>query len=391
MKQINPILWELNLIRRGLTDMQYPIAILCSSSAWGGLELNVLRLARWLRAAGRDVLLIGKAETRLAEEAKKHGVDFHAIRPGSRYFDYASVKSMRDVAEAQGVGALIVNTNADLFRAVLTKILMHSRLKLAYVQHMQIGHAKRDLYHTWLYKKLDVWISPLPGLGRQVLQLTRLRPDKLRVVPLGIELENFTPRRMNAQTARHELNLPQDAIIAGVIGRLDPQKNQAMLLRAAAQLIHEGLPLKLLIVGANTLDNRSDYQRELEALCDELQITDAVHFRPFMQDPAGAFAALDMFVLTSEKETYGMVTIEAMAAGLPVIATRSGGTPELVDDGQTGILFEPHSDDQLRAALRTLVKNAHLRRQYGNAGRKKAMARFSHRQQIAGMLRAIEA
>jgi D-inositol-3-phosphate glycosyltransferase len=146
-----------------------------------------------------------------------------------------------------------------------------------------------------------------------------------------------------------------------------------------------------LIVGANTLDNRSDYQRELEALCDELQIADSVYFRPFMQDPASAFAALDMFVLTSEKETYGMVTIEAMAAGLPVIATRSGGTPELVDDGQTGILFEPHCDEQLRAALRTLIVNSSLREQYGSAGRKKARARFSHRQQIAGMLRAIEA
>jgi D-inositol-3-phosphate glycosyltransferase len=220
--------------------MQAPIAILCSSSAWGGLEINVLRLARWLQAAGKKVLLIGKGETRLAEEAKKHGVDFHEIRPTSRYFDYASVKSMRDLAEAQGVGALIVNTNADLFRAVLTKIFTHTPLKLAYVQHMQIGHAKRDFYHTWLYKKLDVWISPLAGLGRQVLQLTRLKPHKLRVVPLGIELEHFEARRLNVQTARRELNLPQHAIIAGVIGRLDPQKNQAMLLRAAAQLIHEG-------------------------------------------------------------------------------------------------------------------------------------------------------
>ncbi len=370
--------------------MHTPIAILCSSSAWGGLELNVLRLARWLASSGQKVLLIGKAETRLAAEAEKYGVDFHAISPTSRYFDYSSVKTMRMLTEAQGVGALIVNTNADLFRAVLTKIFSGKPLKLAYVQHMQLGHAKRDLYHTWLYKKLDVWISPLAGLGRQVLQLTRLRPDKVRVVPLGIELKQFEARALNSKSARTALNLPADALIAGVIGRLDPQKNQAILLRAAAQLIHEGLPLKILIVGANTLDNSSDYQRELEELCDELQITDSVYFRPFMQDPSAAFAALDIFVMTSEKETYGMVTIEAMAAGLPVIATRSGGTPELVDDGQTGILFEPHSDDQLRGALRTLASNPGLRQRLGTAGRQKAQARFSHLQQVTGMLNALE-
>lgn len=370
--------------------MQSPIAILCSSSAWGGLELNVLRLAQWLKAAGKEVLLIGKAETPLATEAQKNGVDFHAIRPTSRYFDYSSVKTMRTLAEAQGVGALIVNTNADLFRAVLTKIFTHTPLKLAYLQHMQIGHAKRDLYHTWLYKKLDAWISPLSGLAKQVLQLTRMAPEKLHVVPFGIELQQFKRHMPDKLKARHALRLPQDAIIAGIIGRLDPQKNQAMLLRAAAQLIHEALPLKILIVGANTLDNKTDYQRELETLCEELQITDSVYFRPFMQDPGVAYAALDIFVLTSEKETYGMVTIEAMAAGLPVLATRSGGTPELVDDGQTGILFEPHNDEGLRTSLRVLVQNAELRQVLGNAGRNKATLRFSHDQQIAGVLRAIE-
>jgi|JI10StandDraft_1071094.scaffolds.fasta_scaffold32763_6 D-inositol-3-phosphate glycosyltransferase len=376
---------------RGHTVMQTPIAILCSSSAWGGLELNVLRLARWLKAAGKEVLLIGKAETPLAVEAERNGVDFHAIRPTSRYFDYASVKKMRALAEAQGVGALIVNTNADLFRAVMTKVFTHTPLKVAYLQHMQIGQAKRDLYHTWLYKKLDAWISPLAGLAKQVLQLTRLAPEKMHVVPLGIELRQFERHTTDRSEARRALGLPQDTLIAGIVGRLDPQKNQAMLLRAAAQLIHEGLPLKILIVGANTLDNKSDYQRELEILCAELQISESVFFRPFMQDPGLAYAALDVFVLTSEKETYGMVTIEAMAAGLPVLATRSGGTPELVDDGQTGILFDPQNDEGLRTSLRLLIQDGELRARLGRAGQQKAALRFSHEQQIAGVLRAIDA
>jgi hypothetical protein len=79
-------------------------------------------------------------------------------------------------------------------------------------------------------------------------------------------------------------------------------------------------------VGANTLDNTDDYEAELHALADELGIANAVYFRPFQQDVRHAYAALDIFILASQAETFGMVTVEAMAAGLPVIATRSGGT-----------------------------------------------------------------
>lgn len=344
--------------------MQSPIAIVCSSAAWGGLEINVLRMARWLSETDRDVVLIGREATPLASHARKTGLDFLAIAPASRYFDFGAVRQMQSLAERRGVKALIVNTNKDLFRAVLTKLFSRNSLKLAYVQHMQLGVEKRDLYHTWLYRKLDAWITPLAA---------------------------FSKREQPPAHARETLGLPHDGVLFGVIGRLDPQKNQALLIRAAAPLIRAGMKIKLVIVGENTLDAQRNYSHELRALCSELGVGDSVYFLPFMEDPKTAYAALDAFVLTSDCETYGMVTIEAMAAGLPVIATRSGGTPELVDDGQTGILFEPGNDQGLKTAIGVLLQNPDLRRRMGAAGRRKAFARFSHEAQISGMLRAIGA
>lgn len=115
-----------------------------------------------------------------------------------------------------------------------------------------------------------------------------------------------------------------------------------------------------------------------------------MHFLPFRKDVNTAYAALDIFVLTSQAETYGMVTIEAMAAGLPVIATRSGGTPEVVRDKHAGLLFEPNNVNDLTATLRLLLDFPELRKRFGRKGRQDAIERFSHLIQVSQLTELIE-
>ncbi len=358
--------------------MPIPIAHFCSSAAAGGLELNVIRMTQWLREAGYPVTLIATPGSEIERRAKALQIPQPAAMPKGGKI---SIWHLSRILRAGNYHTLFVHTSKDLRRAVLARLIAFSNTRLVFVQHMQFGVKKKDPIHSWFYRRLSAWIAPLPYMVRQVASMTRIEKERIHEIPFAVELEKLTDKP-SQKSARLSLELPAEGIFAGVIGRFDRQKNQALLLRAAAPLINAGLPLQLLFVGANTLDNTEDYEAELRALAHELGIAQAVHFRPFQEDLRYALAALDIFVLTSNAETYGMVTIEAMASGLPVIATRSGGTPELVRDKHDGLLFEPENAEDLQHALRLLIDFPELRRRFGQAGAQEATERFSHREYV---------
>lgn len=353
--------------------------------ACGGLELNVLRIGEWLQSAGYPIVIFGEENSEVARRAAMAGLPFQHIFSKLKLLRPFAFLRLKLLVRRLKLRILVINTTRDITRAVMAKVLGGNRLKLLYLQHMQIGVDKKDLYHTWQYLHLDAWISPLPFLSRQVSTKTRMPRARVHEIPFGINLESFIEEKPEKAAARDLLGLPQNSIVAGVIGRLDPQKNQALLLHAAAPIIHAGVDLQILIVGTDTLDDDMQYGRELRELVLRLGISASVHFRPFRDDINMAYAALDIFTLTSQSESFGMVTIEAMAAGLPVIATRSGGTPELVDELSTGFLVDPADPTELETALRLLVEVPELRNNFGRAGRRKVIEKYSHLTQISDL------
>lgn len=359
--------------------MHVPIVTYCSSRAAGGLELNVVRMATWLHAAGYPVTVVAAPESEISRRTDKAHIPLIAATKGN---GQPSVLRLRRILREGNYHTLFVHTSKDLRRAVFARLLAFSNTRIVFVQHMQLGVKKKDPIHSWFFRRLAAWIAPLPYMVRQVAQMTRIDRHRIHEIPFGVELDSRVENKPCRTSARLRLGLPAAGVLAGVIGRFDRQKNQALLLRAAAPLVQADLPLQLLFVGANTLDNIADYEAELHALAGELGIAHAVHFLPFQEDVTDIYAALDIFVLTSNAETYGMVTVEAMAAGLPVIATRSGGTPELVRDKHDGLLFEPGNAEDLQNALRLLLDFPELRQRFGRAAAQDAAERFSHREYV---------
>ncbi len=366
------------------------IGLLCTSESRGGLELNVIRMARWLTEMGCVIVILGKPGTEIEYLSAKHALRFLPIDPGPKYFDLRAGWRLRRIIRGYNLKIILVNTTADIGRAVLGKIFSLGSAHVVYLQNMQIGIKKTDPFHSWLYNRLDAWISPLPFMADQVRRLTRLNRKKIFQFPLGIELDRFIENKPHQTEARWKLGLPHNSILAGVIGRIDRQKEQDLLLRAAARLIHNNYPLDILILGEATLHEADSYAQELKALSRSLDIENHVHFRPFIEDIETAHAALDIFVLPSRNETFGLVTVEAMAAGLPIIATRSGGTPEIISDHEEGLLITPGNVGELAAALKLLMRFPDLRQHFGKAARRKAVEFFSHAQQCFDMMALFE-
>jgi glycosyltransferase involved in cell wall biosynthesis len=164
---------------------------------------------------------------------------------------------------------------------------------------------------------------------------------------------------------RHELGAHDNQVLAGVIGRLDPRKGQQWLIRAAGMLAGGNPDLRFALVGAS----EEDYRAELERLVDELELGSAVKFTGHRPDSREVYAALDILVVPSFEEAFGLVAVEGMLSSLPVIASNSGALPEFVSDGVNGLLVELNDDAELAGAIERLADNLDLRISLGRSAR----------------------
>ena len=322
------------------------IGIICTSPGWGGLELNTLRLAGWLREAGWKVHLLTAGDRPIYQHAGEAPSSVQVFSEVGLPRKGGQLRIIHAWVRRYKIHVLFVPYNKDIAVASLYKRFYDREIGLVYQQHMQVGVRKRDLIHTLRYAMIDVWISPLQYLKEETLRLTRVREERIEVIPFGIEPELFLQSLWTRGQARESLGLPQDAYIIGVLGRLDPKKGQDLVVRALRQLCDRGdANYHVLLMGSTTINEGDAFSQRLHELVRECGLSDRVHFRSYEEDVMVFFRAIDLFAMPSHGETFGMVTVEAMAAGVPVIGTDKDGTREILGEGRYGYLFEKEDVD----------------------------------------------
>ena len=201
-------------------------------------------------------------------------------------------------------------------------------------------------------------------------------PDPI-LIPNGIPTDVFFPDREVRQRMRQELRVAPQTIVFIHVGRFAPVKNHEMLATAFAQLCSMGdCPVELWLVGDGELCETVRHQVRA------MGVGDCVRFLGRRSDIGDLLRAADVFVFPSRWEGNPLSVMEAMATGLPVIATAVGGVPELVEDGVSGILIPNEDRDALVAAMQLLVQQPDLRAQMGQAARCRAVERFDIRQTV---------
>lgn len=295
-----------------------------------------------------------------------------------RRADVWAVRKLYRQIKADPPQFLFIHHSRDISLGILLKTFFLPQLKVIYFQEMQIGVDKQDWLHTLQYRRLDAWIAPLPWLRENTLQKTKIDREKVHVVPLGIDLRRFYEIKQSQAEIREALKLPVHAPLIGIVGRYDPHKGQDYLIKAFSQLKPKGFAAHILLLGEETRGQEGSHLPYLKQLCKDLDLEDRVHFRPFLEEVEKAYHALDIFVMATPNETYGMVTIEAMSCGKPVVGSNAGGTREIVKDNETGLLFEPGNVDALAQALEHLLSNPELSKALGRQARQDAYERFNH-------------
>lgn len=317
------------------------IAFFITSTGWGGLEMNILKLAKLL-STNVEITLISTENASIIQKDINVFQDIFKLDKVKKYFDFKNAFLINKLLKQQEIKTILVFDNRDLDVIAIAKRLFFKDLKIIYQQHMQIGLNKKDPLHTWRYKAINFWVSPLNWLKVEVVKRTNYPSVRIKIIPLTLDTIAFSKPKYSKEQALKLLGINTKSTLIGIIGRISPKKGQLFVIQSLIELRKKGLAIELLVFGSPTINDPEcvDYFNEIDRLVRTENLTKIVHFQKFTDDTKMFYNAIDIFTLASESETFGMVTIEAMLSKLPIIATNSGGSPEILGEGKYGTLYQ---------------------------------------------------
>jgi len=333
------------------------IAFYCSSISWGGLEMNTLRYAKAFQSEGFQIQVYLVEGTTLFQHAMEMELPRFGVIRNKKYFDFKQARLLAMQFEKDNIDVILFRDNRDLDFLGWVKFFSSRKIKLVYHQAMQLGVSKKDFLHTLRFKRLDTWVSTLNYMQKQVLSNTRFPSDKLHVIPLGTTIDAASA--LSKEKAREALNLPTDAFLVGVVGRLDEKKGQLEVIQAIASVKKSNKNLHVVFVGDKTKNEADDYVQKMNEAIAKAQLHDLISFLPHQSKMQQLYRAFDLVIVPSWEETFGTVTIEAMASGVPVIGSNTAGTAEILENEQ--FLFRANDPSSLGSTWLEVMDNDELR------------------------------
>ncbi len=355
--------------------MKPKILQVCFSRSWGGLEMYPLVLSRALRERGNDVSVLAPPGSPLAREILQRGdIPLFTIS-GIKYIDLSAIYRIARLISKQGINIVHLHHSSDLW-LVVPASLLSTGPGLLFTSQMSSVYNKKDLFHRFLYRHIDLAIAITEDGRRKMLQSCPLPPDRTLTLHYGVDLNRFNPSLYNREKERIRFGLDGKERVVGLLGRIDPWKGQKEFLLASEKVLAVLPDIKFVIAGQSDRENK-EYEQELRGLVQKRGMGEKVIFTGFIKDTPSFLSCLDLFVMPSYHEAFGMVLIEAMAMGIPVIGTKAGGVPEIIEDGQNGLLVPPREVDSLAEAMKKLLFSKILSMDLARRGREKVKERFS--------------
>ena len=356
----------------------------------GGPALHVAYLTAGLRERGYDTTLVAgtlaRGEDSMAFVAEGLDVRVVSIPELGR-----EISPVRDLLATIRLAALIRRERPQILHTHTAKAgtvgrvaaILAGRARPPIVVHTFHGHVLYGyfgplrsrffrLLEQWLARHTTTLVAVSPQVRDDLVALGVAPPEKFVVVRLGIELdERVSTNGDGREETRRYLGIPPDRFAVGWVGRMTPVKRTDDVLEGFKRLRERGVSATLCLVGDGP------DRPMLERRAHELGIMRDTLFLGYQEDVAPLYAAFDALVLPSSNEGTPVSVIEALAAGTPVVATRVGGVPDVVRDGEDGFLVEPGASDDLADRLAELARDEDLRERFGAAGRARVLPRYA--------------
>ena len=338
-----------------------------SGAEVNGAVVHCLLLTRELARRGHRLTLVCRPHAWITTQLAGEPVDI--VESDLHRWPPDELRRLAVIAREHSIDVLHTHMSRAHFFGVLLRWLSG-------VPSVATAHNRYVQLH-WMFNDRVIAVSEATGRFHRTYNF--VRRTRLDVI------HNFVDYRRFAEVAeskralvRAGFGVAPTSLLIGSIGDVIPEKGLIHLVRALSKVRCAVPGARLLVAGGGS----AAYRAEVERAADELGVASMVIWAGWRSDVADIMQALDVFVLASLAETFSLVAAEAMAAGLPVVATAVGGVPECVSAGETGVLVPPADGGALADALIGLLRDAALRRRLGEAGRQRVRQLFSPEVQV---------
>lgn len=351
---------------------------LCLSNGCGGLERYAASLVPALIERGHRVLTVTRPASEF--ECLSAVAPSLEVRP-QRLLPFRGCRKLATLAGNADV--IHIHRSADLPLAACAKRLAGERTILVYTRHMAVTRdRRRSPVHRLLHREVDLLLATTDQLAAEARARLPLEPRQVRVLPLGIG--PAPPPLADC----HAVRPPRGEFLVGCFSRIERAKGQHELLAALAELIRRGIDAATVIAGP-VMDH--SYEEELQRLSCRLGLAERMRLLGPFEDVRPLMACCDAVVMPSVHETFGLVLVEAMQMGIPVVGSAAGGVPEVVVDRETGLTYPARNPQALAACLERLARNPIQAHSLAEAGRRFVKERFtlaSHLDRLEALIRA---
>ena len=335
-----------------------------SARSFGGGERHFADLSRGLAGRGHEVIAALAPGSVLAAELEglPNGSVFQI--PLRNALDIGGALRLAALARERGVRIIHAHVARDYtLAAFAARRCAGARLVITRHVLFPLGRA-----HRLALRDVSRVIAVSEAAARALLARRIFPADKIRVVPNGVDLRRFAPTHRTAVRG----GPPR----VGIVGELSPVKGQEDFVRAAAMVLEDfGGDVEFLIVGEDAT-RTGEHRAAIERLVADLGLRNHVTLSGHCEDVTTVLPTLDVLVSASRSEAFGMAMVEALASGVPVVATATEGALEIVEEGVTGLTVPPGDVPALAAAVKSLLADATLRASFSAAAARSARERF---------------
>lgn len=354
-----------------------------SNPNFGGIEGMLAKVIPLVNTDKYDMRIVNmRNESRAYELWDKAGLRYHKLpTPSKLLLDgvYGLAKLLRhekvDVVEIHGLRANIIGRLAATFAGV--PIILTSTLST---------DDWRKWYHVWLDRltswTVNGWIPNSNACKQSLIEREKFCDKKIHVIYDGIDISYWTrtPKKTSFESLRSQWDYSEKDIIFATIANLRPDKGIHFLIEAISSILKKHENARFVVAGDDCMGG------QLQNKARELGVDHAIKFLGFRKDIKEIYESVDAVILPSLREGLPICLIEAMSMELPVIATAVSGTPELVDDGITGILVPPKDPEAISKAVNKICSDLEIYKQKGVAGRKRVCDLFTIERMIEQLL-----
>jgi glycosyltransferase involved in cell wall biosynthesis len=347
----------------------------------GGAETVFLHTSTRLDPARFQSVCVVSRDGWLTESLRQRGVT-PVVAPSTGSLNVAYLRRLAQIARSERVDVIAGHLYGSAIYCSLAGRLLG-------IPVVSVLHGQSDIAGTGRFARLKRFLVRF-GTQRLVFVSERLKeelrsslrlPDRqCAVIPNGVDIERFS--RAPGRQVRRELGLRDDEILVGAVGNIRGPKSYDVFLKAAQLLRQRSSRYRFVVAG----EGSGPLYESLLALRHQLELDDVVTFLGLRSDVASLLGSLDVYALSSTTEGFSIACIEAMAAGTPVVSTRSGGPEEIIGDESCGLLVPTRDPLALANAIETIATSPTLSRQLAT----QALERVRERYTLSAMLKAYE-